>query len=143
MQDNVLSMARTLQPNSQKSYLKQVKTVADYQFGRGAGKILFSEDIRFIFSSTGRIRQVLDGDDRIATVRARDGFLTLSIEGARRLHAKVAYPRLRVVIQNDVSSYIKEGGNVFARHVKDVDFGIRAYEEVIVMKNLKPFYQLL
>jgi len=133
MQDNVLSMSRPFPPQPQKSYLMQVRTVADYQFGRGAGKILFSEDTGFIFSSTGRIRQILDGDGRIATVRAKDGFLTLSIEGARRLHSSLDYPGLRVVIQKDVSSFIKEGRNVFARHVIDVDSKIRAHEEVIVV----------
>jgi archaeosine-15-forming tRNA-guanine transglycosylase len=32
-----------------------------------------------MLSRTGRIRQVLEGDKRIATVRANDGFLMVSI----------------------------------------------------------------
>ena len=133
MHDKVPSMSRPLPSQSLKSYLKQVRTVADYQFGRGVGNNLFAGDIGFIFSSTGRIRQILDGDKRIATVRAKDGFLTLSIEGARRLHSSLDYPGSRVVIQKDVSSFIKEGRNVFARHVIDVDPEIRAHEEVLVV----------
>lgn len=126
-------MSREISPQVHDSYLKQVRTIADYQFGIGAGNILFSDEVRFIFSSTGRIRQILLGDQRIATVRAKDGFFTLSIDGARKLHSSIDYPAHRVVIQDDVSSFIREGKNVFARHVVSVCSEIRAYEEVLIV----------
>ncbi|MDY6965387.1 MAG: PUA domain-containing protein [Halobacteriota archaeon] len=114
-------------------YLKRVRTIADYQFGKGAGNALFSDETEFTFSTTGRVRQILQGERRIATLRAKDGLFTLSIEGARRLHTYFGYPRMRVVLQEDASSFAREGKNAFARHVVDVDPEIRAYEEVIVV----------
>lgn len=115
------------------SILKQVRAIADYQFGRGAGKTLFSCDSEFILSSTGRIRQVLEEGERIATARAKDGFLTLSIKGAKRLHLFLEYPKLRVVVVDDAVPFVREGKNAFARHVLLVDPEIRAHAEVLLV----------
>ena len=52
------------------SMLRIVRAVADYQFGKGAGKALFPDTCKFILSSTGRIRQIVDGNVRIATMKA-------------------------------------------------------------------------
>lgn len=112
--------------------LKSVRMIADYQFGKGAGKILFPDSCEFILSTKGRIRQVLDGV-RIATVKADSGWLTISIEGAKRLHSFFPFPKLRVVVMNEVSEFIKAGGNVFAKHVVNVDDSIRANDEVLVV----------
>ena len=114
-------------------FLKQVRTIADYQFGRGAGKALISDETDFIFSSTGRIRQILDEGERIATVRAKDGFLTLSIKGAKRLHSFFEYPKQRVVLMDEAVPFVSEGKNAFSRHVLFVDPEIRAYDEVILV----------
>ncbi len=114
--------------------LKLVRTIADYQFGKGAGKALFPETCRFITSYTGRVRQVVDGT-RIATVKADTGLLTISIEGARRLLASLVHPDMRVVVKNEVSEFIAKGKSVFAKHVVDVDKGIRPNDEVIVINE--------
>jgi len=117
-------------------YLKIVRVVADYQFGRGAGKALFPDTCKFILSpSTGRIRQITDNGVRIATMKAESGWFTLSIEGAKRLLKAFPYPKLRVVVMNDVQEFIKSGKNVFARHVVEADSEIRANDEVIVVNE--------
>ncbi|RLI80479.1 pseudouridine synthase [Archaeoglobales archaeon] len=115
--------------------LSIVRRIADYQFGKGAGKTLFPEDCRFILSpSSGRIRQIMDAKGvRIATMKADSGWFTLGIEGAKRLHNFFDYPKLRVVVLNEISMFIAEGKNVFAKHVVDVDEKIRANDEVIVV----------
>jgi uncharacterized protein with predicted RNA binding PUA domain len=115
------------------SHLKRVRTIADYQFGRGAGEALFPDNVEFQFSSTKRIRQILLEGGRLATVRAHDGMLTLSIEGARRLHAFIEYPGQRVVVNSDAAPFAAKGKTAFARHVVAVDPGIRAGEEVLVV----------
>ncbi len=113
-----------------------VRVIADYQFGRGAGRALFPETCKFVLSpTTGRIRQIKDKGIRIATLKADSGWFTLSIEGARRLHSAFKYPRLRVVIMNDVAEFIACGRNVFAKHVVDVDPSIRANDEVLVVNE--------
>jgi len=117
------------------SNLKLIRVIADYQFGRGAGRALFPETCKFIMSSTGRIRQIVDGDMRIATIKPETGLLTISVEGARRLHRLFPYPKLRVVVMNEVSEFIAEGRSVFAKHVVDVDDEIRPNDEVIVVNE--------
>jgi uncharacterized protein with predicted RNA binding PUA domain len=112
--------------------LRVVRAIADYQFGKGAGKALFPDSCRFILSPKNRIRQIIN-DVRIATLKADSGWFTLSIEGARRLHAFFPYPKLRVVVMNDVANFIASGKNTFAKHVVDVDGSIRANDEVIVV----------
>ena len=113
--------------------LRAVRMIADYQFGKGAGKVLFPDSCRLMLSSTGRVRQVIDGGVRIATVKADSGWLTLSIEGAKRLHDFLPHPRLRVIVMEEVAEFIAAGKSVFAKHVVNVDENIRAGEEVLVV----------
>ena len=115
--------------------LRTIRILADYQFGNGAGKALFPKECKVQYSSTGRIRQVFDNDVRIVTLKADTGLFTLSIEGARRLHRFFKYPKLRVVVLNEISEFIARGGNVFAKHVVDVDLNIRAGDEVLVVNQ--------
>lgn len=115
--------------------LRIVRVIADYQFGKGAGKALFPDSCKFLLSSTGRIRQIFDGNTRIATMKADSGWFTLSIEGAKRLHRAFKYPKLRVVVVDEVSEFIAEGRSVFAKHIVDVDRSIRANDEVIVVNT--------
>ena len=112
-----------------------VKMRADYQFGPGAGEVLASRGIRVEVSKrTGKPRYVYDSDGRLlATIRWSDGFLALTLEGARLLKQHLKPPRLRVVIKNDVRDFVKEGRSVFAKHVIKVDPEIRCGDEVIVV----------
>lgn len=118
---------------SKNSSLFRIRTIAEYQFGRGAGEVLFPEASTFQYSTTGRIRHALLGKDRLATIRAQDGRLTLGISGAERLHAGLPSGRYRVVIAADVLEFVSAGKNAFARHVIRADPGIRGGDEVLVV----------
>jgi conserved protein with predicted RNA binding PUA domain len=118
---------------SENSSLARVQTIADYQFGGLCGVGLFPEGCTFIFSTTGRIRQILFGGVRLATVRASDGRLTLGIEGAKRLQAVLPAPGYRVVIREDVAEFVAKGKNAFAKHVIATDPDIRAGDDVLVV----------
>jgi conserved protein with predicted RNA binding PUA domain len=118
---------------SENSSLRRVQTIADYQFGRHVGTGMFPEGCTFIFSTTGRIRQILYGGTRLATVRASDGRLTLGFEGAKRLISVLPAPDYRVVIREDVAEFIKKGKNAFAKHVVAADPTIRAGDDVLVV----------
>lgn len=113
--------------------LKRARIIADYQFGRGAGEALFPEDTTYSLSKTRRLRYLYSGKERIATVRASDNLLTLSMLGAGRLHARFERPHLRVVAMEDAAPFVAKGGNLFAKHVLSVDEEIRAGEEVLVV----------
>ncbi len=113
--------------------LEAARMLADLQFGRGAGAALFPDGTRFQLSSTGRLRYLLWEDKRIATVRATDSHLTLSLLGAARLHSAIPFPRLRVVASPEAIPFVSRGKNLFARHVIYADQEIRAGDEVIVV----------
>ena len=120
---------------SENRLVRRVQTIADYQFGGLVGTALFPEGCEFILSTTGRIRQILFGGKRLATVRAQDGRLTLGIEGARRLHEILPAPDYRVVILTDVAEFVAQGKNTFAKHVISADPQIRAGDEVLVVSG--------
>lgn len=114
--------------------LKRIRSVADYQFGKGVGTALFPEDVEIVYSQrTGRIRYVYLGGDRLATLRPTDGLFSLSIAGARRIAESGCSVNCFVIVQNEVSEVIADGGDVFAAHVVKADCGIRPKDEVIVI----------
>jgi predicted RNA-binding protein (TIGR00451 family) len=113
--------------------LRKARIIADFQFGKGTGEILFPDTVDFVLSKTRRISQIKENEKRIATLRSFDGLLTLSIEGAQRLHRFLNYPGLRVVMNEESSEFIRRGGTAFCKHVLDADPAIRAYDEVIVV----------
>ncbi len=115
------------------SHLKRIRTIADYQFGRGTGEALFPDSVEFQFSTTGRVRSILLDNNRLATIRAQDGILTLSITGAVKLHEFIKSPGQRVVVNREAAPFVAKGKNAFARHVVAVDPDIRAGQEVLVV----------
>jgi uncharacterized protein with predicted RNA binding PUA domain len=124
---------RIMKEEERNNLLKKARIIADYQFSAGAGEILFSGSIEFILSRTRRISQIEENGKRIATLRSFDGLLTLSIEGAKRLHRFFKYPRQRVVMNEESSEFIRKRGTAFCKHVIDADPEIRAYDEVILV----------
>src|SRR5881397_3616456 len=101
--------------------LRRLRMVAAYQFGRG-GEKLFPRTIRIVRSPhTHKIRHVYLDERLLATLRARDGFLALTIEGGEALRRIFQPPRLRVKVMGGVEEFVRKGGNVFAKHVVSVD----------------------
>ncbi|MEA1869692.1 MAG: PUA domain-containing protein [Euryarchaeota archaeon] len=115
------------------AHLRKARIIADYQFGRGAGDALFPDDVTFRLSTTGRIRQVLQGKERITTLRASDNMFTLGKLGSSRLHTFLPPPGMRVVVNGDAAPFVRDGKTAFARHITDVDPMIRSYDEVLVV----------
>ncbi|MBS7615932.1 pseudouridine synthase [Candidatus Bathyarchaeota archaeon] len=115
---------------------RRIRSVADYQFGKGVGEKLFPENVKIAYSKrTGRIRYVYLDKKRLATLRPTDGFFSLSIEGAKRIVENHAQARCLVVIKNDVAKFVADGGDVFAVHVVRADSEIRPRDEVIVVNE--------
>ena len=116
--------------------LKRIRSVADYQFGKGVGVKLFPENVKIEFSKrTGRIRYVYLDDKRLATLRPTDGLFSLSIAGAKRIAENRDSAKCFVTVKDDVSKFIAEGGDVFAVHVVEADDEIRPKDEVIVVNE--------
>jgi predicted RNA-binding protein (TIGR00451 family) len=113
--------------------LARVRAIANYQFENEVGSILFPDDTKITYSKkTGRLRHFYLEGAVIATLRPTDGFLSLTLVGAKRLVLALTSSRFRVVVREDVVNFVAEGGDVFARHVIEADSHLRAGEEVLV-----------
>ncbi|WP_297504522.1 tRNA guanosine(15) transglycosylase TgtA [Thermococcus sp.] len=111
-----------------------IMAIAEYQFGEGAGDA-FRDAFVELSRKTGMPRQIKAKGRHLATFRAEDGLLTLGIEGAKRLHKVLPFPRMRVVVNEDAEPFAKRGKNVFAKFVVDADPEIRPYDEVLVVNE--------
>jgi predicted RNA-binding protein (TIGR00451 family) len=113
--------------------LRRIRVVANYQFGRHASRA-FPRTIQITRSpNTHRIRHIFQDGDLLATYRPKDGLLALSIAGGERLLKIFKPPRLRVRVVPGVEEFIVKGGNVFCKHVQQVDPELRPAEEVLVV----------
>ncbi|MBN1245095.1 pseudouridine synthase [Candidatus Bathyarchaeota archaeon] len=114
--------------------LSRIRSTADYQFGKGIGVKLFPENVDIEYSkATGRIRYVHLNGERLATLRPTDGLLSLSITAAQTVAENRGSAKGFVTVQNDVSKFIADGGDVFAVHVVAVDEEVHAKDEVIIV----------
>ena len=113
--------------------MERARAIANYQFECDVGSVLFPEDVKITYSKkTGRLRHFYLDGTVIATLRPTDGFLSLTLAGARRLVEALPPLRFRVVVRDDVVKFIAEGKDVFAKHVVDADPMLRAGEEALV-----------
>jgi conserved protein with predicted RNA binding PUA domain len=116
--------------------LERIRSIADYQFGQGAGRALFPKNVEIEYShTTGRIRYINLNHERMATLRPTDGLLSLSVVAARIFRKALPKAHCYVVVRQDVAKFVAEGGDVFAAHVVKADPEIRAKEEVIVLNE--------
>ncbi len=115
--------------------LQKIRSIGDYQFGKGYGKKLFPDDVKITYSKrTGRIRYVFSDQDRLVTLRPTDSLFSLTIKGAERL-IETGYSNLRVMVNEEAAPFIAEGRSVFAKHIVEADMEIRPQEEVIVVDD--------
>jgi len=113
--------------------LIRIRAVADYQFGGGAGKVLFPLGVLGIKSrKTGKVKAIYYKGRLLGTLKPSDGYLALSYEGGLRLSRVIKPPRYRIVVQEEVLDFIRSGRNLFSKHVVSADPKIRPGEEVLI-----------
>lgn len=114
----------------------RARGIANYQFSSAIGHLLFPDNCELEISKrSGQIRRVLLESKVLATIRAHDGRIVLTMTGAMRLHQAAPYPKLRVIVSQEIAPFIKEGRSVFAKHIKEVDPDLRAGDEVLVVDD--------
>ncbi|WP_121821874.1 PUA domain-containing protein [Halostella salina] len=114
--------------------LAELRALADYQFGHGAGTALFPADekLRIKRTTSGRPQQVVADEGRVVS-HGIDGRFTLGIAGGRRLAAGLDAPAARVVVGDESEPFVREGRNVFAKFVDEVGPEVRPGDEVLVV----------
>lgn len=118
--------------------LRKIKAICDYQFGPLITDVLFDNDnsIDIKFSkNTGRMKHIYYQENLLLNFRPTNGFFTLSLFSANKIIKSVPKPTLRVIVQNEISEFIKKGRNVFCKHIIDIDDNLRALDEVIVVNQ--------
>jgi predicted RNA-binding protein (TIGR00451 family) len=121
--------------------IRQLKSVLTFQYDSGnqgdLGELFFDEtELLVVYSrSTGRIRHVYDNKIRLFTIRASDGLISLSIDGAKKILNILPSPKARVIVLNEVSPFISAGRSVFTKHVMGCDPNIRSQDEVIAVNE--------
>ena len=116
--------------------LQKIRSVADYQFGRDAGKKLFPDDARIVYSkNTRKIRHIHLKNELLATLRPTTGLFVLTLAGAKRLVREVKPLRCWVKVHDDAEPFVSKGRSAFAKHVIDTNEEIRPNEEVVVINR--------
>jgi len=113
--------------------LRKLISIANYQFGAPVGSSLFDSKTRITCSrKTGRIRHIYRAGKLVATLRPTDGLFALTLIGAKALLNRDESSNF-VMVRNDVSDYIRKGGDVFAKHVVNSSAKLHPAEEVITI----------
>ncbi|MEJ2248388.1 MAG: pseudouridine synthase [Candidatus Lokiarchaeota archaeon] len=118
--------------------IRKIKGISDYQFRPEITDVLF-EDIEKIeirkSKNTGKIRYLYIEDELLLTLRPTNGLFTLGFLAARKIIQHFPPPIMRVIVLSEISEFIKEGRNVFCKHVVDIDNDLRPMDEVIVVNQ--------
>ncbi|WP_252896504.1 PUA domain-containing protein [Metallosphaera hakonensis] len=125
-------------PEDALPYIEYLKYLADYQFGAEVGNCLFGSNKAFKIQrsvNTWRIRNVLSEDGLFLVLRPQDGLFSLTLASGVSIKECLPSPKLRVIVKDEVASVILEEGNVFAKHVKNVDKSLRNGDEAIVVSE--------
>jgi uncharacterized protein with predicted RNA binding PUA domain len=118
--------------------LRQIHGISDYQFGREITNILFDDMDQISFErspKTKKIRYVFYNKKLLLILRPTNGLFTLTLFSAKRIIKNIKAPKLRVIVLNEISEFIKKGRNVFCKHVVAVDKELRPLDEVIVVNQ--------
>ncbi|HIE14512.1 TPA: pseudouridine synthase [Candidatus Bathyarchaeota archaeon] len=111
-----------------------IRCIADYQFGKDVGEALFPDGVEVVFSKrTGKVKHIYFHGRLLATLRPMDGLFSLTVEGGERILKKGLASRMLVKVNKEAAPFIREGRNVFAKHVIEASEEIRPEEEVIVV----------
>ncbi|MEM0141470.1 MAG: tRNA guanosine(15) transglycosylase TgtA [Thermoplasmatales archaeon] len=114
--------------------LQKVNHIFHYQFGKPLYSIVRKETVSLVRSkNTGKIRTVLLDGQPAFSFRASDGLFSLTILGAGILHDNFQKPRHRVVVDDEVAQFVRDGKNVFAKFVLDADPLLRPHDEAVVV----------
>lgn len=112
---------------------KKIAANIDAIFGRDISSSMPIDKFEFTFSKrTGRIKNILHNNDLVATLRT-DGWLALTIYGAKLLLQSKNFKENCVIVNNDVAEFIANGRSVFCKHVVSCGTNIKMGSDVAVL----------
>ncbi|MFX1451193.1 MAG: PUA domain-containing protein [Promethearchaeota archaeon] len=118
--------------------LQKIRSIARFLFRLNIkeSELFFPNNIEIeISKKTQRIRYIFYNGKLICSIRPNDGLILLTINGGKILKDIIKPPRMRIIVKNEVTEFVNQGRNVFAKHVVDADNEIRPYSEVLVVNE--------
>jgi len=114
--------------------IDRVKTVLDYQFGKGTGDVLTNGEIELVVSKkTKRLRNLILNGGHVVSLSHRRGLFILQERGAEIIQKTNAFPKFRVVVNAETAEFNKKGKSVFCKFIESIDSNLRAMDECIVV----------
>ena len=112
----------------------RVKTILDYQFGKGIGKIFTKGENDLVVSrKQKRLRNLLLDGQHVASLSHRRGMFVLQKKGAELIHKNTQFPKFRVVVDAETAEFNRKGKSVFCKFIKDIDPELKCLDECIVV----------
>jgi uncharacterized protein with predicted RNA binding PUA domain len=114
---------------------KKIAANIDAIFGNGISSSIPLDKFEFTFSKrTGRIKNILHNNELVATLRT-DGWLALTIYGAKLLLQSKNFKENCVTVNNDVAEFIANGKSVFCKHVVSCGSNVKVGSDVAVLNQ--------
>ncbi len=114
--------------------INRVKTILDYQFGKGIGKIFTDGETELVISrKTKRLRNLLLDGQHVASLSHRRGMFILQKRGAELLHENSSNLAHRVVVNSETAEFNRKGKSVFCKFIEDIDLELKCLDECIVV----------
>ncbi len=111
-------------------WVKRLRVIADYWFGKGAGEKLIPDNVKIIFGTTKRPRQVWEGNKRLFSIRAEDFYFILAW-GALKI--KEFLPKVYIKLPN-----LEKRSSIFPADIERVEGSFLPGENVLIMRNNSP-----
>lgn len=124
--------------SSSQNLIGNLISIFSYQFNEEFTRLFFDDFSLFSFKfsrKTGKIKHIYYDKVLQASYRPQLGTFSLTIEAGNRVFPNLKYPRFQVMVQNDISSFIKDGKSVFAKHIIDIDPNLKIGQEVFIVNE--------
>ena len=114
--------------------VSRVKTILNYQFGPGVGKIFTDGETELVISrKTKRLRNLLLDGEHVASLSHRRGMFILQRRGAELLHENSKKSSYRVVVNSETAEFNRKGKSVFCKFIESIDSNLKCLDECIVV----------
>jgi len=81
------------------------------------------------------MKHIYEKDKILLNFRPKIGLFTLTFHSASKIISELPIPKMRAVVLNDISEFIRKGRNVFCKHLIEIDIKLRPLDEVIVVNQ--------
>ncbi|OLS26186.1 MAG: tRNA-guanine(15) transglycosylase [Candidatus Heimdallarchaeota archaeon LC_3] len=114
---------------------EKLRSILSYQFGINS----FEKLPTFIFEFSRKTNRMKNFSTTNGipwgVIRAHDNLIIPQTDLIKWLHSYMQYPNGRVIVENDVESFVSDGKSVFCKFVKDTDKKLRIGDEVIIVNS--------